>query len=120
MMVAAQHNQVETLTLLWSEGADDSILDSQGDSVLSWACYGGSAEAARFLLCRGEAGVSPTCAKPAAADKHAMNAMHLAVLKNGIDSVSALLMHETAAEMLVAKDNKGRTPLDIAKEKGHP
>jgi len=119
LMIAAQHNQVETLTLLWSEGGDDALLDSEGDSVLSWACYGGSAEATRFLLCRGEAGVSPTCADPARPDKLGMNAMHLAAVRNAEGVVGALLMHADAQKMCDATDANGKTPHALATARGH-
>jgi ankyrin repeat protein len=111
LMLAAQHNWPRLVFWL-NQRAPDTLraVDRDGDTALHWASYKGSL-ACVTLLC--EFGLTPLTQ-----DKHGANALHLAVGRNQEPTVRWLLQHAQSDAMLAALDNKGRTPLMIAEEKG--
>ena len=111
LMLAAQHNWPRLVFWL-NQRAPDTLraVDRDGDTALHWASYKGSL-ACVTLLC--EFGLTPLTQ-----DEHGATALHLAVGRNQEPTVRWLLQHAQSDAMLAALDNKGRTPLMIAEEKG--
>ena len=111
LMVAAQYNQSRLVYWLgkhWPQALP--MTDGDADSALHWAAYKNSL-ASLTLLCG--FGLSPTVA-----DHHGSTALHLAISRSSGAVVRWLLEHEEAAAMLAATDAKGRTPKQLAVEKG--
>ena len=111
LMLAAPHNWPRLVFWL-NQRAPDTLraVDRDGDTALHWASYKGSL-ACVTLLC--EFGLTPLTQ-----DEHGATALHLAVGRNQEPTVRWLLQHAQSDAMLAALDNKGRTPLMIAEEKG--
>ena len=57
-------------------------------------------------------------ASPTTTDNYGMTALHISTMRSCMFSTRYLLTLSEAAAMAQAKDSKGRTPLDIAREKG--
>ena len=114
LVIAAQYDHTVLVFYLVKEGADISLLDDCHDSALHWASYKGNLQTAALLHYLG---------LPAdAMDSYGSTPLHLAAARNAPHVIEYLIDESSAsAEKLVAmKDNKSRTPLDIARERGHP
>ena len=111
LMLSAQGEHCVLLQWLLQRGVDVTKIDRDGDTALHWAAYKGSLHSVCMLI---EAGIKPTLA-----DSYGSTPLHLAVGRNAMGPVMALLRHPEIAAMLEIKDNKGRTPLMVAEERGY-
>ena len=99
----------DILELLLAKGADANAKGTDAWSLLHYAAGSGSTDMTRLLLDKG-ADVN------AKESKGGQTPLHRAVEKGHI-TVAKLLIANSAD--VNAKDNQGRTPLSLAKEKGH-
>ena len=113
IVIAAQYDHSVLVFFLAKQRADISLLDDCNDSALHWAAYKGNQQTAALLHYLG---------LPAdAADAYGSTPLHLAASRNAPHVIEYLIDESTIeTEKLVAiKDNKDRTALDIARERGH-
>jgi ankyrin repeat protein len=118
--VAAREGQAEAVSLLIDAGAEVNALDdhpadeyfrqyTNGWTPLHFAAMGGKSATAAILLNHG--------AKINAVDQRGKHtALHLAAWVGNADLVTLLLARKADRD---AKDEMNRTPLDLAREKGH-
>ncbi|XP_046567580.1 uncharacterized protein LOC124275924 [Haliotis rubra] len=52
VMAAADRGHSDVVEFLVGRGADVSLVDSRGDNVLHWACYGGDLETVKLIVSR--------------------------------------------------------------------
>jgi len=108
VVIAAQHEQHNTVVLFLKNGADMNLRDSNGDTALHWAAYKGFSELVGLL--------SHTCPGAVdAADDYGQAPLHLAALRGNVDALEYLVI-DCKAEM-TKKDKNGLTPLDLAVKK---
>ena len=114
LVIAAQYDHSVLVFYLVKEGADISLLDDCSDSALHWAAYKGNLHTAALLHYLG---------LPAdAADSYGSTPLHLAAARNAPHVIEYLIDESSSSveQLVSAKDNKGRTPLDIARERANP
>ena len=113
LVIAAQYDHTVLVFFLVKEGADISLVDDCNDSALHWAAYKGNLQTAALLHYLG---------LPAdAVDSYGSTPLHLAAARNA-PHVIELLIDESSnsIERLVQiKDARGRTPVDVAMERGN-
>jgi len=107
LVLAAQYGHVDLLNVLVRKGADINILDEFADSALHWAAYQGMHHAVGLLHHLG--------LDPSNADSYGSTPLHLAVAQ-GQAQVVDYFLERGEGQLLQAKDNKGRTPLSLARE----
>ena len=114
LVIAAQYDHSVLVFYLVKEGADISKLDDCNDSALHWAAYKGNLHTAALLHYLG--------LPAAAADTYGSTPLHLAAARNAPHVIEYLIDESSSSieSLTKAKDNKGRTPLDIAKERSNP
>lgn len=113
LVIAAQYDHSVLVFFLAKSRADITLLDDCNDSALHWAAYKGNQQTTALLHYLG---------LPAdAADSYGSTPLHLAASRNAPHVIEYLIDEHTGApEALVGiKDNKDRTALDIALERGH-
>jgi len=113
LLIAAQYDHTVLVFFLVKEGADISLLDDCSDSALHWAAYKKNLQTVALLHYLG---------LPAdAADSYGSTPLHLAAARNAPHVIEYLIDESTSSieELAKLKDAKGRTPLDVAKEKGN-
>lgn len=101
---AAISGQAEVVRLLLEEGADPSFPNQQGCTPLHHACRGGNCEVAALILQRGV-----DCL---ATESRGRIALHDAA-EGGHDGVLKLLLEQDPLQ-LIQRDERGRTPRDLA------
>ncbi|ERN14295.1 hypothetical protein AMTR_s00033p00182370 [Amborella trichopoda] len=109
--VAAQYGQTAFLyhiVMKWNADAD--IPDNDGRSPLHWAAYKGFADCIRLLLFldafRGRQ------------DKEGCTPLHWAAIRGNLEACT-VLVQAGRKEDLLATDNTGFTPAQLASDKGH-
>ena len=113
LVIAAQYDHTVLVFYLVKVGADISKLDDCSDSALHWAAYKGNLQTAALLHYLG---------LPAdAADSYGSTPLHLAAARNAPNVIEYLLDESSSSveKLVELKDAKGRTPLDVAKERGN-
>lgn len=114
MHIAAQGDQPLSLAFLkYQYGVEYLRLDDKRSTALHWAAYLGSDQAAALLLAWDQ---DHLLLNEQDADGH--TALHLAAISGNVKIVRTLLLHGADSKRSVRprQDNKGRTPLDIARE----
>lgn len=113
LVIAAQYDHTVLVFYLVKHGADISRLDDCQDSALHWAAYKGNLQTAALLHYLG---------LPAdAADTYGSTPMHLAAARNAPQVIEYLIDESTSSveKLVTMKDAKGRTPFEVAKERGN-
>jgi ankyrin repeat protein len=105
--VGGGHSDI--VQLLLENGADTTSLDKGGKTAIHWAALVGSIECAKILLDQGKADLN-------AKTKMGATACHLAAEDNKIEMLTWFVENGADPDTL---NNKGLTPFDVAKKKGH-
>ncbi|KAK4438041.1 putative protein S-acyltransferase 23 [Sesamum alatum] len=109
--VAAQYGQTGFLNYIVAKyHADFDVPDNDGRSPLHWAAYKGFADTIRLLLFRD--------ASQGRQDKEGCTPLHWAALRGNVEACS-VLAHAGSKEELMVKDKAGKTPVELASDKGH-
>ncbi|XP_057788022.1 probable protein S-acyltransferase 23 [Salvia miltiorrhiza] len=109
--VAAQYGQTAFLNYIVAKyHADFDAPDSHGRSALHWAAVKGFADTIRLLLFRD--------ASQGRQDKEGCTPLHWAALRGNVEACS-VLAHAGSKEELMVKDKAGKTPVELASDKGH-
>ncbi|XAR52983.1 Protein S-acyltransferase [Bertholletia excelsa] len=109
--VAAQYGQTAFLNHIVAKyHADLDALDNDGRSPLHWAAFRGFADPIRLLLFRD--------ACQGRQDKDGCTPLHWAVLRGNVEACS-VLVHAGGKQELWVKDNAGKTPVQLAFDRGH-
>ncbi|KAL8554836.1 hypothetical protein ACS0TY_002859 [Phlomoides rotata] len=109
--VAAQYGQTSFLNYIIAKyHADFDVPDNDGRTPLHWAAYKGFADTIRLLLFRD--------ASQGRQDKEGCTPLHWAALRGNVEACS-VLAHAGSKEELVVKDKAGKTPVELASDKGH-
>ncbi|KAI3445838.1 hypothetical protein Pfo_002503 [Paulownia fortunei] len=109
--VAAQYGQTAFLNYIVAKyHADFDVPDNDGRSPLHWAAYKGFADTIRLLLFRD--------ACQGRQDKEGCTPLHWAALRGNVEACS-VLAHAGSKEELMVKDKAGKTPVELASDKGH-
>ncbi|KAG7977313.1 hypothetical protein I3843_05G025700 [Carya illinoinensis] len=109
--VAAQYGQTAFLNHVVAKyQADFDVPDNEGRSPLHWAAYKGFADTIRLLLFRD--------AWQGRQDKEGCTPLHWAAIRGNVEACT-VLVHAGTKQELVAKDNAGFTPVQLASDKGH-
>jgi len=111
LAIAAQYDHTVLVFSLVNSRADINVLDHCQDSALHWAAYKGNQQTVALLHYLG---------LPAdAQDSYGSTPLHLAT-SQGASSVVEYLLESSEVESLVQiRDAKGRTPMDVAAQRGH-
>ena len=117
LMQAAQHNDSVACRLLLNAGADPNLRDVNGMTALNYALIGkdlptNQLDAFRTILPWGSR-IDMRCTPPQGAAYKGATPLHHAVLVNSLNDIWELLRCGADA---TAKDDAGRTPLDLARE----
>jgi len=108
--VAAQYGQTSLLHHIitkWS--ADFDVPDNDGRSPLHWAAYKGFTDCIRLLLFMD--------AYHGQKDKEGCTPLHWAAIRGNLEACT-VIVHAGTNEDLMAKDNKGLTPAEVAADRG--
>ncbi|KAG8368569.1 hypothetical protein BUALT_Bualt15G0059100 [Buddleja alternifolia] len=109
--VAAQYGQTAFLNYIIAKyHADFDVPDNDGRSPLHWAAYKGFADTIRLLLFRD--------AFQGRQDKEGCTPLHWAALRGHVEACS-VLAHAGSKDELMVKDKAGKTPVELAFDKGH-
>ncbi|KAL3614409.1 hypothetical protein CASFOL_042483 [Castilleja foliolosa] len=109
--VAAQYGQTAFLNYVVAKyQADFDVPDNDGRSPLHWAAYKGFADTIRLLLFRD--------ASQGKQDKEGCTPLHWGALRGNVEACS-VLAHAGSKEELKLKDKAGKTPIELASDKGH-
>ncbi|KAK4476949.1 hypothetical protein RD792_016118 [Penstemon davidsonii] len=109
--VAAQFGQTAFLNYIIAKyHADFDVPDNEGRSPLHWAAYKGFTDTIRLLLFRD--------ALQGRQDKEGCTPLHWAALRGNVEACS-VLVHAGSKDELTVKDNAGKTPVELASDKGH-
>ena len=102
-------NQPDIVTILLEAGAKPDVLDKGGKTPLHWAALVDSVACAKLLIEVGKADINSKT-------KGGATGCHLAAEENKLKVLAYFI--DTGADG-DALNNKGLTPFDIAKKKGH-
>ncbi|KAH6793486.1 Ankyrin repeat family protein with DHHC zinc finger domain-containing protein [Perilla frutescens var. hirtella] len=109
--VAAQYGQTAFVNYIVAKfHADFDVPDNHGRSPLHWAAVKGFADTIRLLLFRD--------ASQGRQDKEGCTPLHWAALRGNVEACS-VLAHAGSKDELVVKDKAGKTPVELASDKGH-
>ncbi|GER42111.1 S-acyltransferase [Striga asiatica] len=109
--VAAQYGQTAFLNYIVAKfHADFDVPDNDGRSPLHWAAYKGFSDTIRLLLFRE--------ASQGRQDKEGCTPLHWAALRGNVEACS-VLAHAGSKDELTLKDKAGKTPIELASDKGH-
>ncbi|KAL6061654.1 Antirepressor regulating drug resistance protein [Balamuthia mandrillaris] len=113
LQCAALHGHTPVIRLLLTKHrADVNARDNQGFSALHYAARDGLDATARLLQEHG--------ARLAVATHKGMTPLHIAARTNRASTILLLLQDKDAATVLPMRDNKGRTALLLAAQRGNP
>jgi len=132
LLVAARNGADDLVAYLMQKGANPFEVDDSGDSALHWAAYQGSVSIVALMsysIMRANDGFVPSSwnsEQPIvslqdfvdARDLYGQTPLHLASIRGKAEVVQYLL-HDLGSLSFDVKDNKGKTPLDLATKKGH-
>ncbi|KAL3915076.1 MAG: hypothetical protein SGPRY_007386 [Prymnesium sp.] len=110
LVIAAQYDHTILVFFLVRAKADINLLDDCDDSALHWAAYKGNSQTLALLSYLG--------LPFDAADAYGSTPLHLAAMRGATNVVEFLLESPEAPRLLKMTDNKGRTPLQVAMERG--
>lgn len=115
LMIAVQYHHTSLVEYLLGAGADASLLDNDGDSALHWAAYKDSAMSVKPLMYR-----PPPAQRvaPNMQDAYGSTPLHLAAAQGSCKALALLLHHGDGPGALGMADRKGRTPMQVASERG--
>ncbi|KAL6517555.1 hypothetical protein OROMI_033256 [Orobanche minor] len=109
--VAAQYGQTTFLNhIVATYHADFNVPDNDGRTPLHWAAYKGFSDTIRLLLFRDACQESQ--------DKEGCTPLHWAALRGNVEACS-VLAHTGSKKELKLKDKEGKTPIELAFDKGH-
>uniref|UniRef100_A0A2P2M1H2 protein S-acyltransferase n=1 Tax=Rhizophora mucronata TaxID=61149 RepID=A0A2P2M1H2_RHIMU len=109
--VAAQYGQTAFLYYIVSKwNADPDVPDNDGRSPLHWAAYKGFADCIRLMLFLD--------AYRGRRDKEGCTPLHWAAIKGNLEACT-VLVQAGKKEDLMATDNTGLTPAQLASDKNH-
>ena len=111
LVIAAQYDHTLLVFYLIKARADHTILDDCKDSALHWAAYKGNVHTVGLLHYLGLAAD--------ALDAYGSSPLHLATAQGAVGVVEYFLESTDAVTLLDLKDQKGRTALDVARERNH-
>ena len=113
LVIAAQYDHTILVFFLVKEGANISLLDDCSDSALHWAAYKGNLQTAALLHYLGLPADS--------ADSYGSTPLHLAAARNAPQVIEYLIDESSSSidRLVQIKDAKGRTPMDVARERGN-
>ena len=116
LMISTQYRHHALMRWLTAHGADASLEDQDGDTAMHWAAYKDDATALELLDALPGSPLDPTLP-----DNYGSNCLHLAASMGGAAAAEWLLRRDerTVAGMLGALDAKGRTPVEVARQRGH-
>ncbi|XP_046582782.1 myotrophin-like [Haliotis rubra] len=141
-MWAARSGHRDVVELLLSRGADVSLEDGGGNSILHWACEGGDVGTMEFLLslnvvdvnCRGGSNTTPVMAAVgeghrdmvelllssgadvSLVDDDGNNTLHLACYGGDVGTVELILSLNVVN--VNTRNNEGQTAADVARNGG--
>mmetsp|Transcript_42916 Transcript_42916/g.142089 ORF Transcript_42916/g.142089 Transcript_42916/m.142089 type:complete len:568 (-) Transcript_42916:345-2048(-) len=112
LVIASQYDHTVLVFFLVQQRADINLLDVYSDSALHWAAYKNNQQTVALLHYLG---------LPAdAADSYGSTPMHLASAQGSLQVIEYIIEATPNPTQLVKlKDNKGRTPIDVARERGY-
>jgi len=110
LVIAAQYDHTILVFSLVRSKADINLLDDCEDSALHWAAYKGNSQTLALLSYLG--------LPLDAADAYGSTPLHLAAMRGANNVIEFLLESADAPRLLKMTDNKGRTPLQVAQERG--
>ena len=102
-------SHADIVDLLLKAGALPEVLDKGGKTPLHWAALVDSVPCAKILLEQGKADIN-------AKTKSGATCCHLAAEDNKLEVLAYFIEMEADGDAL---NNKGLTPFDVAKKKGH-
>ena len=109
LLVAAQNGHALLVMYCVKNGGDITCVDIDQDSAIHWAAYKGATEIVSVFQ---HLGLSSD-----KADSYGQTPLHLAAMRGQLDTVEYLV--DTLESDFSSRDNKGRTPYDVAKIKHH-
>ena len=111
LVIAAQYDHTLLVFYLIKEHADHTIVDDCRDTALHWAAYKGNVHTVGLLHYLGLAADT--------LDAFGSSPLHLATAQGAVGVVEYFLESTEADALLDLQDQKGRSALDVAKERNH-
>lgn len=109
LLIAAQNGHALLVMYCVKNGGDITCVDRDRDSAIHWAAYKGATGIVSVFQ---HLGLSTD-----EADCYGQTPLHLAAMRGQLETVEYLV--DTLESDFTSKDNKGRTPYDLARIKHH-